>query len=190
MLLYTMLSVWNEEHARCEVMGHGGMLLERISIKEKKKGTNARDWGRWCVFVSDTQSHPPQTNKHEHMLLHSTPADTNTWTWTTGPEPLPSSLLFAQLSVPRSVLQRLLPLPQRQRQRDKQNLELTQNESSACTKAILILLNSSAWSTGPSPLINSGSSLQSLYVADTVNIWGVCTVHRPRMHALRPWVLI
>lgn len=40
----------------------------------------------------------------------------------------------------------------------RENLELTQNESSARTKAVLILLNSSAWSTAPSPLINSASS--------------------------------
>lgn len=112
-----------------------------------------------CQRGTRGRARPPQITKHELTLR--LPADKScSWvgkhlTWTTGPD-LPS-VRSAPLSVPRSALPLLLPLPERQRQRDKQNLELTQNESSACTKATLILLNSSAWSTAASPLINSGN---------------------------------
>lgn len=35
MLFNTMLTVWHKEHAWFEVLGHGGMLLEFIILKEK-----------------------------------------------------------------------------------------------------------------------------------------------------------
>lgn len=126
--------------------------------------------------ASGTQAHPPQTTKHEQMPLLSLPTDKSSgWvgkhlnlnhrTWAaTALSPLLRSLLLDQS------YNCFCLFLQRQRQRDEQNLELAQSENSACTKAILILLNSSTWSTAPSALINSGCCLGLFHTADTLNV--------------------
>lgn len=83
---------------------------------------------------------------------------TNTWTPTAAPWANTNPLLSSRLSVPQISANNCSRLsPQRQRQRDerKPGADTKKNECCARTKAKLILLNSSTWSTEQSPLINS-----------------------------------
>lgn len=212
MLLYTTLMVWNEEHVQFETLSRGWVLLfclkgkmwqRRLnSDKIRREEETCTDWDHNLEFnapchegtqghvLCDTQAHQPQAAKHEQVPLLSLPTDKScSWagkhlnlnhrTWAAIILSPPLCSLFLDQRYGCSCL-----FHKHQCQRDGQNLEPTQNESSACTKATLILLNSSAWSTAPSPLINSGSLLRSLRIADTVNVWVACTARRPLcMHA-------
>lgn len=138
MLLNTMLSGWNEEHAWFEVLGHVVLLvllfiakmwhiLEKSGRKEEK---NSRTELYWCTlslmntgmcFVSDAEACHPETYKTEQMLLLRLPNDKScVWldkhlSCTTGPEPNTVLSHFY-----RSALQLLPPLPPHQCMRAKQ----------------------------------------------------------------------